>query len=210
VPVDGPLYPVNLLLSGRPCLVVGGGAVAVGKARGLLDAGAAVHVVAPSVSEEMRGLPVTWEERPYEAGEVAAYDLAITATDDAAVNRRVYEDGVAARVWVNSADDPANCTFTLPARIRRGALLVTVSTGGQSPAVATWVRRQLETQLGPEYATLVELVAEQREAIRTAGRSTEGLDWQAALDSGMLDLIREGRIHEAKERLQACLSSSSG
>lgn len=210
MPVDGPLYPVNLLLAGRPCLVVGGGAVATGKVRGLLDAGAAVHVVAPSVSEDIRALPVTWDERPYERGEVAGYDLAITAADDASVNRQVYEDGVAAKVWVNSADDPANCSFTLPARVRRGDLLVTVSTGGRSPAVATWVRRQLEAQLGPEYATLVELVSAEREAIRAAGRSTEGLDWQAALDSGMLDLIREGRVHEAKERLQACLSSSSG
>ncbi|MGZ4681151.1 MAG: hypothetical protein ACXV8G_01655, partial [Acidimicrobiales bacterium] len=70
-------------------------------------------------------------------------------------------------------------------------------------------RRRYAEEFGPEYATLIELLAAERDALRQAGRSTEGLDWQAALDSGMLDLIREGRLAEAKERLQACLSSSS-
>ena len=112
-------------------------------------------------------------------------------------------------MWVNSADDPAHCSLTLPARVRRGPILVTVSTEGRSPAVATWLRRRIEAELGPEYEALLEMSAEEREAIRSEGRSTEGLDWQRALDSGMLDLIREGRTDEAKERLRRCLSSSS-
>jgi precorrin-2 dehydrogenase/sirohydrochlorin ferrochelatase len=110
---------------------------------------------------------------------------------------------------VNSADDPEHCTVTLPARVRQGSILVTVSTEGRSPAVASWLRRQIETQLGPEHETLLDLVATEREAIRAQGRSTEGLDWQRALDSGMLDLIRQGRTDEAKELLRRCLSSSS-
>jgi precorrin-2 dehydrogenase/sirohydrochlorin ferrochelatase len=121
----------------------------------------------------------------------------------------VYLDGETHGVWVNSADDPDHCTFTLPARLRRGRLLLAVSTAGSSPAVATWLRRRLEREIGPEYGELVELVAEARERIRAEGRSTEEVDWQRALDSGMLELIREGRLAEAKERLQACLSSSS-
>jgi precorrin-2 dehydrogenase/sirohydrochlorin ferrochelatase len=132
------------------------------------------------------------------------------ATDDPAVNHAVFADGEAAGVWVNSADDPANCAFTLPARIRRGDLLVTVSTGGTSPALASWLRGRLDADLGPEFATLLDILSEERNALKAAGRSTEGLDWQSALESGMLDLVREGRLAEAKERLQACLSSSSG
>ena len=112
-------------------------------------------------------------------------------------------------MWVNSADDPANCSFTLPSRIRQGSLLVTFATGGRSPAVATWLRRRFSEEFGPEYGTLIDLLATEREALRASGRSSEGLDWQPALDSGMLELIREGRLAEAKERLQACLSSSS-
>lgn len=210
MPVDDPLFPVNLRLAGRRCLVVGGGQVAQQKVEALLEAGAAVHVVAPVISEGIKGLPgITWDERPYREGELAGYRLGVAATDDPEVNRAVYQDGEAHGVWVNSADDPENCAFTLPARVRRGNLLITVSTGGHSPAVATWLRRRLEQEIGPEYGDLVELVAEERARIQAEGRSTEGVDWQKALDSGMLELIREGRLAEAKERLQACLSSSS-
>jgi precorrin-2 dehydrogenase/sirohydrochlorin ferrochelatase len=209
--IVGPLYPVNLVVAGKPCLVVGGGRVAARKADELVRCRANVRVVAVDVSAEMRGLEgVEIDERPYRAGEVSGYALAIAATDDPAVNHAVFADGEAAGVWVNSADDPANCAFTLPARIRRGDLLVTVSTGGTSPALASWLRGRLDADLGPEFATLLDILSEERNALKAAGRSTEGLDWQSALESGMLDLVREGRLAEAKERLQACLSSSSG
>jgi precorrin-2 dehydrogenase/sirohydrochlorin ferrochelatase len=210
MPVDAPRYPVELVVEGRRCLVVGGGRVATVKARGLLECGAPVHVVATVVGPEVRALPgVTWDERPYRAGDVEGYWLVITATDDPEVNRAVHDDAVARRIWVNSADDPANCAFILPARMHRGDLSVAISTGGRSPAFATWMRRRLESEIGPEFADLLDIVAEVRTSIREAGRSTEGLDWQSALDSGMLELVREGRLAEAKERLQACLSSSS-
>lgn len=210
MPVDDPLFPVNLRLTGRRCLVVGGGRVARQKVEALVEAGAAVHVVAPSVSEGIQALSgVTWDERPYRDGDVAGYWLVITATGDREVDRAVYLDGETHGVWVNSADDPDHCAFTLPARLRRGRLLLAVSTAGSSPAVATWLRRRLEGEIGPEYGELVELVAQERERIRAEGRSTEEVDWQRALDSGMLELIREGRLAEAKERLEACLSSSS-
>ena len=207
MPVEAPLYPVNLVLAGRRCLVVGGGRVAADKAAGLVECGAEVTVVAPSVDDRIRSLPrVAVEARPYRRGEVAGYRLAVTATDDPATNRAVFEDGEAAGVWVNSADDPANCAFTLPSRVRRGALLVTFATGGRSPALATWLRRRFDRELGPEYEQLLGVLEEERSRLRATGRRSEGLDWQGALDSGMLELIREGRVDEAKERLQACLS----
>jgi precorrin-2 dehydrogenase / sirohydrochlorin ferrochelatase len=211
MPVEHPLYPVNLVVAGRRCLVVGGGRVAADKATGLLECRAVVHVIAPEVTSAVRGLAgVTWDERPYRSGDVVGYRLVVTATDDPEVNRTVSDEAEAEGIWVNSADDPANCTFTLPARVRQGPLLVTFATGGHSPAVATWLRRRFEAELGPEYATLIDILAAERERLRSHGKSTEGLDWQGALDSGMLDLIREGHLAEAKERLQACLSSSSG
>jgi len=207
--VNTAVYPVNLVVAGRRCLVVGGGEVAARKVEGLREAEADVHVVAPSVSEEIRAMGVTWDERPYERGEAAAYRLVIACTDDPEVNRAVFEDGEDAGVWVNSADDPAHCSFTLPSRLHHGNLLVTVSTGGESPAFAAWLRQRLDEELGPEYDTLLELLAEARRDARERGTVTRPADWQRALDSGMLELIREGRIAEAKERLQACLSSSS-
>ncbi|HUF32261.1 MAG TPA: bifunctional precorrin-2 dehydrogenase/sirohydrochlorin ferrochelatase [Acidimicrobiales bacterium] len=206
MPVEGPQYPVNLIVSGHRCLVVGGGAVAEGKVAGLVAAGARVLVVAPDVRpsiEAMDGVAV--ERRPYRPGEVAGHRLVITATDDPAVNRQVYLDGETAGVWVNSADDPASCSFTLPAVVRQGPITVTVATGGHSPAMATWLRRHVQGELGPEYVTLLDLLAERRTELREQGVSTEGLSWQEVLDSGMLDLVRSGNIAEARERLQACL-----
>jgi precorrin-2 dehydrogenase/sirohydrochlorin ferrochelatase len=210
MPIDVPLYPVNLVVAGRRCLVVGGGRVATQKAVELVTCGAEVHVVAPEISAELRDLAgVICHTRTYEPGEVAGYRLAVTATGVPEVDHQVFVDGEAVGVWVNSADDPANCSATLPARLRQGPLLVTFSTGGHSPALATWLRRRFSAEIGPEYLTVLEMLAEQRARLQRDGVPTEGLDWQAALDSGMLDLIREGHLAEAKERLEACLSSSS-
>jgi siroheme synthase-like protein len=210
MPVDAPLYPVNLIVDGLPCLVVGGGTIAARKAASLRDCGARVHVVASEVGPEVRALSgVTWEERPYRAGDITGYRLVMAATDDPEVNGRVFDDGSAAAVWVNSADDPAHCSFTLPAVSRRGPLTVAVSTGGHSPALAAWLRRHVDDEMGPEYETLLALLSEERARVRAGGLSTEGLDWQKALDSDMLALIRAGQVQQARERLQACLSSSS-
>lgn len=203
-------YPVNLVLEGRPCLVVGGGQVAARKVQGLMACGASVHVVAVEVCEAIRELPgVTWEERPYRAADLDGRWLVIAATDDPEVNRAVFIDGEQRRVWVNGADDPANCSFMLPSVVRRGALTLTVSTSGKSPALSTWLRRRLEAEIGPEYEDLLDLLSNERDILKSEGRSTEGLDWQKALDSGMLALIRSGDLIHARERLQTCLSSSS-
>ena len=209
MPVASPLYPVNLVVAGRPCLVVGGGTVAAHKAAGLLACGALVHVVASEAGAGVRALDaVTVEERSYRRGEVAGYRLAVAATGDPAVNAAVLADGEEAGVWVNAADDVGNCSFTLPAVVRRGPVTVAVSTGGHSPALARWLKERVAETIGPEYEVLAGLLSAERDAIRASGRSTEGLDWQSALESDMLDLIRAGEVRRAKERLQACLSSS--
>jgi len=203
-------YPVNLVLDGRRCLVVGGGTVALRKVEGLLACGGRVTVVAPRVNPGLRMLSgVMIEERAWQPEDLEGMWLVIAATDDRAVNRAVYEAGQRAGVWVNGADDPANCSFTLPSVVRRGDLQVTVSTGGRSPALSTWLRRRLEGEIGPEYAVLLDLLATERDGLKAAGVSTEGLDWRSALDSDMLDLIRTGDLAHARERLQTCLSSSS-
>jgi precorrin-2 dehydrogenase / sirohydrochlorin ferrochelatase len=98
----------------------------------------------------------------------------------------------------------------LPARVRRGPILITIATGGHSPALSTWLRRRFEAEFGPEYDDLLELLSAERESIKAQGRSTEGLKWQEALDLGLLDLLRADRHNEALELLRSCLSSSSG
>jgi precorrin-2 dehydrogenase/sirohydrochlorin ferrochelatase len=197
-------YPVNLVVEGRRVLVVGGGRVATGKVRRLVESGAVVTVVAPEVADEIAAMDVTVERRPYADGEVAGYRLAVTATGTP-VDAQVFAEGEAAGVWVNSADDPAHCSFILHAVARRGAISVAVSTDGRSPALASWLKRQYERELGPEYEELLRILQEQRDALRSNGTPTEGLAWREALDSGLLDLVKQGRIVEARERLQACL-----
>jgi siroheme synthase-like protein len=217
MPVEHPVYPVNLIVDGRRCLVVGGGPVAAHKVRGLVEAGARVTVVGPELDPEIveltRGADaraaVVAEARPYRHGEAAGYRLVVAATGDPAVNQQVYDDAEAAGVWINSADDPERCTVTLPARLRQGRLTVTVSTAGHSPAVAAWLRDRLAGELGPEYDQLIGLLAEERSHLRSEGRSTEEVDWRSALDSGILELVRAGRLEAARERLRSCLSSSS-
>lgn len=204
--LDGKQYPINLILQGRRCLVVGGGQVALRKIEGLLAAGAEVDVVAVEIIPEIRSLEgINLFERAYELGEVSGYRLVIAATDDRAVNGQVYLDGEAAGVWVNSADDPGSCSFTLPAVVRRGPIMVTVSTGGRSPAFSAWLRSRFDEELGPEYLELLELLVDRREELLAKGVATEGLSWQSALNAGMLELVKTGRLAEARERLQTCL-----
>jgi precorrin-2 dehydrogenase/sirohydrochlorin ferrochelatase len=212
MPVEAAQYPVNLILTGQACLVVGGGSVAARKIDGLLACGARVRVIATTVGPELRARVVELdqlEERSYQRGDVAGSRLVVAATNDPAVNHAVYEDARAAGIWINSADDPAACTFTLPSVVRRGPIMVTISTGGHSPALSTWLKSHVEDELGPEYEILLDLLSTARNDIKAAGRSTEEADWRTALDSDMLDLIRAGQIDRAKERLQAWLSSSS-
>jgi siroheme synthase-like protein len=204
-------YPVNLVVAGRRCVVVGGGRIAARKIDALLAAGADVEVIALEAGPEVRAWAeddlLTLTERAFAPTDLDEAWLATTATGVAEVDRAVFEAGETRRVWVNSADDPANCSFTLTSVVRQGDLVVTIGTGGRSPALATWLRRRLGEELGPEYATLLDVLSEAREELRAGGRSSEEPDWQSALDSGMLDLVRAGNVEEAKEILRACLWS---
>lgn len=207
MPVEAPVYPVGLVLQGKRCLVVGGGEVAARKAAGLVAAEGEVYVVAAEVLPAMGqvvGL-AGFEQRPYRKGEAAGYRLVVAATGDPTTNQEVYDDAEAAGVWVNSADDPERCTFILPAVARQGPVSVAISTSGYSPALASWLKAHVVGHMGPEVAVLAELLAAARAQLKAAGRSTEDVDWRPALGWDMLDLIRQGRHAEAKERLEACL-----
>lgn len=202
-------YPANFLVAGRRCVVVGAGRIAHRKLAGLLDAGADVVVIAPEAVDGIREWAqagrITWERRTFVPSDLDEAWLAITATADPGVNQAVFDSGEQRRVWVNSADDPANCSFTLMSIVRQGDLVVTIGTNGRSPALATFLKAHVGAEMGPEYERLLELLSEAREAIRSSGRSSEDADWRRAFDSGILDLVRDGREAEAKELLRSCL-----
>lgn len=202
-------FPANFIVAGRRCVLVGGGRIAARKLKPLLDAGADVVVVAPEVVDEIRVAHeagrLVWHARPFVATDLDEVWLAITATADPAIDQAVFAAGEHRRVWVNSADDPANCSFTLMSVARQGDIVVTIGTNGRSPALATFLRNHVAEEMGPEYATVLELLSEAREAIRSAGRSSEDADWRRAFDSGIVDLVRAGREAEARELLRSCL-----
>lgn len=206
--VQGPVYPVGLVVSGRRCLVVGGGRVALGKVRSLLDCGAAVTVVAPHLCEELRLLGVEGakgtgegsldvQQRLYERGEAAGYQLVVAATGDAHVNAAACGDAAAAGVWANSADDPANCSMVLPAVWRCGPVTVSVSTNGMSPALAGWLRTRLAESAGDHVGQLATLLGEARQRLKEEGRPTQSVDWRAILEGPVTALVAAGRVAEA-------------
>jgi len=171
-------YPIMLDLAGVPVLVVGGGRVAHRKIEGLLKAGADVTVIAKSVNDSIRSMPVRVVVKAFESGDLDSVRLVIAATDDPAVNAAVSAEATARGIWVNSADDPANCTFILPAVARDGEVTIAVSTGGASPALASHLRGEVEAWLGRIGAADAAVVlAAQRGELRAAGVSTESVDW---------------------------------
>jgi len=149
-------------LRGRDCLVVGGGRVATEKALGLLDCGARVTVIAPQVEPELRGLPVEVVERRFARSDVVGRLLAIAATDDRGVNQAVSAAAAALNVLCNVADDPELCSFILPAIVRRDPIVVGVSTGGASPALAQHLRAEIGELVRDEHADLARRLEELR------------------------------------------------
>ena len=164
--LETPLYIACLRLSGRPCLVVGGGDVALEKVEGLLACDGQVTVVAPDVVDEIRALAdegsIRWERRAYEPGDLDGRFLAIAATDDTDANIAVYDEAERRAMLVNVVDVPPLCNFILPAIVRTGPLAIAISTAGASPALAKRMKREIAEAYGEPYARLAVLLNDAR------------------------------------------------
>jgi len=201
-------YPVNLRLAGRRCLVMGGGAVAERKAKSLLAAGAAVTVLSPGVTPSLAAMAadgrISHIPAVYTEGVIEDFFIVICATDDVGVNRRAAKEARARGALVNVVDAPDLGDFTVPACISRGDLLVAVSTGGKSPALARRLREELEARYGPEYgmflAVLSRLRAEMKERLATA--EERGDFWREALGEDVLALLKAGDVGAAEEKIK--------
>ncbi|WP_223920496.1 bifunctional precorrin-2 dehydrogenase/sirohydrochlorin ferrochelatase [Geobacter sp. AOG2] len=171
-----PHLALNIDMRKRTALIVGGGAVAARKLRVLREAGAGVRVVAPAVLPEIREQEaagaVTVRIGCYEAADLDGIALVVAATDDAAVNRRVAAEAGEKGILVAVADRPEAGDCHFPAILRRGALEISVSTGGRCPALAAEVRDAIAGMIGNDYAGLVEQLAAEREKLLTEGNGT--------------------------------------
>jgi precorrin-2 dehydrogenase/sirohydrochlorin ferrochelatase len=164
--LDVPFYIACLRLSGRRCLVVGGGDVGLEKVEGLLVCDADVTLVSPEAIEPLRELAaegsIRWEPREYREQDLDGTFLAIAATGDTEVNVRVFEDAERRAMLVNVVDVPPLCNFILPAIIRTGPLAIAISTAGASPALAKRIRDEIADEYGEPYARLAMLLNEVR------------------------------------------------
>lgn len=188
-------YPILLQLQGRLCVVIGGGPVAFRKARGLLETGAQVRLVASELAVPAGALAgVEVVVRPYRAGDLQGAFIAFAATDDRAVNAAVVREARQRGVLVGVVDAPEEGDFTLPALLRRGELTVAVATAGGSPAMGALLRDRLAGQIGPEWATVLEIAAALRQKRLTLQGKTEYNQaiLRRLLEGGLPDLIAGG------------------
>jgi siroheme synthase-like protein len=164
--LETPLYIACLRLSGRSCLVVGGGEVGLEKVEGLLACDGDVTVVAPDAVEEIRALAgegsIRWERRTFEPSDLHGRFLAIAATSDTDVNIAVYDEAERRAMLVNVVDVPPLCNFILPAIVRTGPLAIAISTAGASPALAKRMKREIADAYGEPYARLAVLLNDAR------------------------------------------------
>lgn len=192
-------YPVNLNICHRNCLVVGGGKVAFRKVKTLIDCGADVTVVSPEVCTAIDALAasgrITLIRRKYRAGDLDGRFLVIGATSDMLLNRRISADAEKKNMLCNIADVPDACNFILPAVVRRGDLIIAVSTSGKSPAFAKKLRKELETAFGDEYARFLDLMGAVRKRMLCEEHDPEAHKdlFETLIDRGLLAMVRENR-----------------
>jgi siroheme synthase-like protein len=164
--LDTPFYIACLRLTGRRCVVIGGGEVALEKVEGLLVCDARVALVSPTAVPELEALAaegsIEWRRREYQPGDLEGTFVVIAATDDTDVNIRVYEDAERRAMLVNVVDVPPLCNFILPAIVRTGPLAIAISTAGASPALAKRIKSQIAAEFGEPYARLAVLLNDAR------------------------------------------------
>ena len=213
--LDTPLYIACLRLSGRNCLVVGGGDVGLEKVEGLLACDGQVTLVAPQAIPELeeyaREGSITWERREFREADLEGKFLAIAATDDTEVNISVYDAAETRAMLVNVVDVPPLCNFILPAIVRTGPLAIAISTAGASPALAKRVKREISDQFGEPYARLAVMLNDARGwakgTLPTYQDRKEFFEGIVNGEPDPIELVRAGRESEVLDLIEAAKGS---
>jgi siroheme synthase-like protein len=209
--LDTPLYIACLRLSGRDCLVVGGGDIGLEKVEGLLACDASVTLVAPDAIPELESLAeegsIRWERRAFETEDLEGKFMAIAATNDTDVNIGVYDAAEARAMLVNVVDVPPLCNFILPAIVRTGPLAIAISTAGASPALAKRMKREIADTYGEPYARLAIMLNDARGwakgTLPTYQDRKEFFEGIVNGDPDPVELVRDGREREVLEIIEA-------
>ncbi len=209
-------YPVNLDLRDRRCVVVGGGQVAERKTLSLLEAGAGVTVVSPSLTPTLADLAASGKvlQVPalFQESHLTGAHLVIAATNDLTVNRAVAQLCRKKGILVNVTAPPEESSFIVPSVVERGDLVIAVSTSGASPALSRSIRQELEEQYGPEYGLLLTRLAAVRKRLqeKVGSEKIRREVLEAIIGSGVLDLLRKGKSHEADHLIGELLKLHAG
>ena len=208
-------YPVCLDLHNKPCLVTGGGEVALRKVKTLLEYGAVVHVVTMEAHAELLLLAeenrITLTLRAYEDGDEAGCFLVYAATGDTNVNRRIADNCRRQNIWLNAVDDPPNCDFYVPAQVNHGPLSVAVSTAGRSPVLAAHIKDIISRYITEEYGTLAALLGEVRTEVNSLalGMEEKKALYGSLLSEDLVSMLKEEGEDKVRERIKTCISSWS-
>ena len=207
------LYPINLDLSGKPCVVIGGGKVALRKVKTLLQAQAKVTVIAPSLTASLAKLAqaevIFYKQKEYMSGDMTGFFLAVCATDSSFINAAAAKEAKAKHILVNVVDHSFPSDFTVPAQVSRGDLLLTVSTGGKSPALARQLRIDLEKEYGDTYGILLDMIEKVRlelKMILVDSKEREAF-WQQAMNTKILAFVKQGKLEEAEAEVRNAIDS---
>ena len=204
--------PLFADIRGKPCLVVGGGDTAARKIALLCRAGAAVRVVAPDFGAQTKALAEQHQleliQRAYASGDIAGMKLVVSATDDKAINARVFSDCETAGLLVNSVDMPDVSNVIFPSLVDRSPVLVAISTGGRSPTLARTTRAWLEARLPPQLGALAEFVGDRRERVKQTLSSVAKRQrfWERIVNGPIAELVYQGRLDAAQREFDTALS----
>ena len=206
-------YPIFLNIRREKCLVVGGGEVALRKVKALLEYGAGVEVVSPTLCPELNRLEqegsIKAFKRSYQKNDLKTAVLVIAATDDPKINERVAADAKQQKVLVNIVDSPEQSDFIVPSHFKRGDITIAVSTSGKSPALARKIRSMIEENFGAEYAQLAMLISKVRAELRQQNITVGADVWQEALDLDLLiSLLQHDKSCEAEDMILNKLKTS--
>ena len=209
-------YPIYLNLKNRLCVVVGGGEVAERKVKSLVACDARVLVISPELNQELQELYqkglIRYRRGNFSREDLSEACLVIGATDSRQTNSEIAEQARKQGILVNIVDNPEECDFIVPATVERGDLLIGISTGGKSPALARNIREELEERYGEEYAEFLNLMGELREVLKKEMPDQQQREriFQALIGSDIIKLIKVGQKGQGRIRAQEIIEKACG
>ena len=202
-------YPVFLNLTGRRCVIIGGGQIAEGKITKLLESAAEIIVVSPDATQGIRDFAqagkIELDLRKYQPGDLQGAFLAIAATNDRVVNQEIFQEAEKQGILLNAVDDMPRCSFIAPSVVNKGPVTVAISTGGASPALARKLRENMKVSSVLDWAEATSVLSKARQIIKEKKIAIDPQRWQCCMTDEILKLTQDNQEEKALEILMDSL-----